>query len=282
MQRGRGYSARSSHSGQNGGMVERSESVSFDRAAGFYDNTRRFSPGVSVAQTAQLREALRAVDGPTLEIGIGTGRVAIPLVAAGQQMVGVDLSFAMLARLREKSPGQPPLVQADATLLPFRDGSFGGAVVAHVLHLVSDWRIVVAELRRVVQPGGVLLVTRGARRTGTGLHAEITRRARSAAGWTMPVGRLDDLEALDEYIRSAGGAVTSLAAIPTDDPSTAEEALQAIETNVMSWTWEFTDEARAAAAREARDWVTQTYGDPADQVIASAPVQWRCYRLPEA
>jgi ubiquinone/menaquinone biosynthesis C-methylase UbiE len=263
-------------------MGERSESVSFDRAAGFYDDTRRFSAGVSVAQTAQLREALRGVDGPTLEIGIGTGRVALPLVAAGQRLVGVDLSFAMLARLREKSPDQPPLVQADATVLPFRDGVFGGALVAHVLHLVSDWQVVVSELRRVVRPGGVLLVTRGAQRAGSGLHAEITRRARSAAGWTMPPGRLDDLAALDEYIRAAGGAATSLAAIPTDEASTAEEALWAIETNLMSWTWELTNEARVAAAREVREWVTQTYGDPAAAAIASAPVQWRCYRLPEA
>jgi SAM-dependent methyltransferase len=261
-------------------MTQHGESVSFDRAAGFYDATRRFSPHVSAAQTAQLREALRDVSGPTLEIGVGTGRVALPLAAAGQGLVGVDISAAMLAALHDKSPGALPLVQADATRLPFRDGSFGGAVVAHVLHLVSDWRAVVGELRRVVKPGGVLLVTRGARRSGTGLHAEITRRARAAAGWTMPPGRLDDLDELDEHVRAAGGEATSLAAIPTDDPATAEDALRVIETNLMSWTWDVTDETRAAAAHEVREWVTRTYGDPASVVIASAPVQWRRYGLP--
>ena len=97
----------------------------------------------------------------------------------------------------------------------------------------------------------------------------------------MPAGRLDDLAPLDEHIRAAGGAATSLPAIPTDDPATAEDALRAIETNLMSWTWDFTDETRVAAAHEVREWVTQTYGDPAAQVIASAPVQWRRYRLPE-
>ena len=80
-------------------MAERGESVSFDQAAGFYDDTRRFSAAASVAQTAQLLDVLRSTDGPTLEIGIGTGRVALPLVASGQRLVGVDLSFAMLARL---------------------------------------------------------------------------------------------------------------------------------------------------------------------------------------
>jgi SAM-dependent methyltransferase len=262
-------------------MTQHGDSVSFDCAAGFYDATRRLSPQVSAAQTVQLREALRDVSGPTLEIGVGTGRVALPLAAAGQRLVGVDISSAMLAALRDKSPSAFPLVQADATRLPFRDGSFGGAVVAHVLHLVSDWRAVVGELRRVVRPGGVLLVTRGAQRAGAGLHAEITRRARAAAGWTMPPGRLDDLTELDAHMRAAGGEVTSLPAIPTDYPGTADDALRAIETNLMSWTWDFTDETRVAAAQEAREWVTQTYGDPASVVIASAPVQWRCYRLPE-
>jgi SAM-dependent methyltransferase len=263
-------------------MTQPGESVSFDRAAGFYDATRRFSPQVSAAQTAQLREALRDVSDPTLEIGVGTGRVALPLAAAGQRLVGVDISAAMLAALRDKSPGALPLVRADATRLPFRNGSFGGAVVAHVLHLVSDWRAVVGELRRVVGPGGVLLVTRGAQSSGAGLHAEITRRARAAAGWTMPPGRLDDLAELDAHMRAAGGEATSLPAIPTDYPGTADDALRAIETNLMSWTWELTDETRAAAAHEVREWVTQTYGDPASVVIASAPVQWRRYRLPEA
>jgi hypothetical protein len=136
------------------------------------------------------------------------------------------------------------------------------------------------ELRRVVKPNGVLLVTRGARRSGAGLHAEITRRARAAAGWTMPPGRLDDLDELDEHVRAAGGEVASLPAIPTDDPATADDALRVIETNLMSWTWDFTDETRAVAAAEVREWVTQTYGDPASVVIASAPVQWRRYRLP--
>jgi SAM-dependent methyltransferase len=261
-------------------MTQPGESVSFDRAAGFYDATRRFSPQVSAAQTAQLREALRDVSDPTLEIGVGTGRVALPLAAAGQRLVGVDISAAMLAALRDKSPGALPLVRADATRLPFRNGSFGGAVVAHVLHLVSDWRAVVGELRRVVRPGGVLLVTRGAQRSGAGLHAEITRRARAAAGWTMEPGRLDDLDELDDHLRAAGGEVTSLPAIPTDDPATADDALRVIETNLMSWTWDVTDETRAAAAHEVREWVTQTYGDPASVVIASAPVQWRRYRLP--
>jgi ubiquinone/menaquinone biosynthesis C-methylase UbiE len=265
--------------GQDGDMAHPGESVSFDRAAGFYDATRQESPHVSAAQTSLLREALRDVDGPTLEIGVGTGRVALPLVAAGQRLVGVDISAAMLAALRDKSAGALPLLRADATRLPFRDDTFGGAVVAHVLHLVSDWRTVVGELRRVVCPGGILLVTRGG--PPAGLQAEITQRARSAAGWTLPTGRLDDLPELDDYMRSAGGEVALLAALPTGDPGSAEDMLRAIEANIYSWTWDVTDETRLHAARTVREWVTRTYGDPAAVVIPSTPTQWHRYRLPD-
>jgi SAM-dependent methyltransferase len=259
-------------------MTHSGTSVSFDRAAGFYDATRRSSPQVSATQTTQLREALAGTDGPALEIGVGTGRVALPLAAAGQRLVGVDISAAMLAALRDKAPDALPLVQADATRLPFRDGAFGGAVVAHVLHLVSDWRTVVAELQRVVRPGGVLLATRGAPRVG--VWAEITQRARAVAGWTLPPGRLDDLAPLDDHILAVGGESRLLPEIPTGDRDTAEDGLQALEANIFSWTWEFTDAQRMAAASAVREWVTQEYGDPSSVVIPSAPVQWRAYRLP--
>jgi SAM-dependent methyltransferase len=261
-------------------VTQSGESVSFDRAAGFYDATRGLSATVTATQTGQLQDALRDVDGLTLEIGVGTGRVALPLAEAGQQLVGVDLSAAMLGRLREKAPDALPLVQADATRLPFGSGTFGAAVVAHVLHLVADWRTVVAELRRVVRPGGVLLVTRGSPRTG--LHAEIQRRVRATAGWTLPPGRLDGLGDLDELVTAAGGTATRLPPIPTDEPASAEDQLRGIEDNLYSWTWDMSDDTRAAAAAEVRAWVGETHGDPATVVLPSTPVQWHRYRLPGA
>src|SRR4051794_4641976 len=179
------------------GMAKQGESVSFDRAAAFYDSTRVLAPETAAAQTRLLVEALSGTAGPVLEVGIGTGRVALPLVAAGVPVVGVDLSPAMLARLRAKDPSVPVVV-GDATRLPVADRSVGGAVLAHVLHLVADWRVVIAEVERVLRPGGVLLATRGAEPTGMG--AEVQAVARGVAGWTMPGGRLDDLTPLDEQL----------------------------------------------------------------------------------
>ena len=74
-------------------------SVSFDRIASRYDATRGFPPGVG----AQVGAAFRAQSGlpvgaRLVEIGVGTGRIAIPLVSQGYQYIGVDISLEMMRR----------------------------------------------------------------------------------------------------------------------------------------------------------------------------------------
>lgn len=48
----------------------------------------------------------REVDGPTLEIGVGTGRIALPLAEAGAEIFGIDLSVPMMTKLSEKDTGR--------------------------------------------------------------------------------------------------------------------------------------------------------------------------------
>jgi SAM-dependent methyltransferase len=260
-----------------GSMTRPGGSVSFDRAADFYDRTRVLAPDAEAAQTALLVDALAGVAGPVLEVGVGTGRVAVPLAAAGLPMVGVDLAPAMLARLRAKD-GTLPVVCGDAMRLPVRDGAVGAAVVAHVLHLVADWRAALAELRRVLRPGGVLLATRGAQPDG--VFAEAQAVARQAAGWTMPEGRLDDLSGLDDELGRQGAEAELLPAVVTGKSRTAEDLLTAMADNLYSWTWEVTDARRADATAAARAYVESTYGDPASLVLEDRPILWRRYRLP--
>ena len=73
-----------------------------DAAADAYDTPGEgmFDPGLLAATVSLLKEL--AGDGPALELGVGTGRVAIPLMESGVPVHGVDLSPAMLRRLREK------------------------------------------------------------------------------------------------------------------------------------------------------------------------------------
>ena len=125
-------------------------SINFDRAAGFYDATRPVDDA-ELNQTLELLSRTLDVPDSTLEIGVGTGALALPLADQGWRLTGVDISAAMLSRLVDKAGGRPPLalVRSDATALPFADGSFGGSYVRHVFHLIPQWRGVVAELCRV-------------------------------------------------------------------------------------------------------------------------------------
>jgi len=137
------------------------QSVSFDRAAGFYDATRGYAPG----SAERIRDGIVAATNASrstrfLEIGIGTGRIALPFLAAGYRYAGVDLSRAMLRVLQGKLPGDSPqLVVGDATRLPFADGHADVGIAVHVLHLVADWRATLREAYRVLRrPGGQLLL----------------------------------------------------------------------------------------------------------------------------
>lgn len=133
--------------------------VSFDRAAEFYDATRGFPPGVAEQVAAFINEkASLSKDHTLLEIGIGTGRIALPLAPYVQAIYGADLSREMLIKLRDKQKGEPIYVaQADVARLPYPAQAFDHVMAAHVFHLVADPLAVADEIARVLKPGGVLL-----------------------------------------------------------------------------------------------------------------------------
>lgn len=71
-------------------------------------------------------------------------------------MVGADFCLPMLEVARRKEI--PSLVQADGLKLPFRDGSFDALTVAFGLRNMASWEAALGEMRRVLRPGGFLLV----------------------------------------------------------------------------------------------------------------------------
>ena len=136
-----------------------SQSVAFDRAAEYYDETRGFPPGVEKPAAAMIaRTGNFDPQSRVLEIGIGTGRIGLPLAAHVGAYFGIDLSRPMMHQLRNKQTSEPViLAQADATRLPFPDDSFDAAVSVHVFHLIPNWQQALAEAARVLRPGAPLL-----------------------------------------------------------------------------------------------------------------------------
>lgn len=131
--------------------------TNFDRAAAFYDDTRRLPEAAIEAFTDRLAEALGRAKS-VLEVGVGTGRVAVPLSNCGYTMTGIDVSEKMLAVLEAKSSAVKTQL-GDATDLPFDNASFDAVLAVDVFHLVSDWRSAVDEAVRVLRPGGRIVVS---------------------------------------------------------------------------------------------------------------------------
>jgi demethylmenaquinone methyltransferase/2-methoxy-6-polyprenyl-1,4-benzoquinol methylase len=135
----------------------------FDRIAPVYDVMNRLMTAGLDRRWRRLaaREAVWPGD-RVLDACCGTGDLAIEAERRGGRVVGLDFSERMLERARRKS-GTIEWVQGDALALPFEDGSFDAATCGFGVRNLEDLAGGLAELRRVLRPGGriaVLEITR--------------------------------------------------------------------------------------------------------------------------
>jgi demethylmenaquinone methyltransferase / 2-methoxy-6-polyprenyl-1,4-benzoquinol methylase len=93
-------------------------------------------------------------DGHVLDVATGTGLVAAELRRRGFGVTGVDLSPEMLAVAHRRFGDEVELINASAEALPLASASFDHLTVTHVLRYVADPGATLAELARVVRPGG--------------------------------------------------------------------------------------------------------------------------------
>jgi SAM-dependent methyltransferase len=256
------------------------ESVRFDGAAEHYDQTRAV-PDETMGRTISLLASELRDRGSVLEVGVGTGLLALRLHEAGIPVSGLDLSAPMLAKLVEKADGTLPfpLVLGDATNMPLVDRAFDAAYLRWVLHLIPDWRGALAEMARVVRPGGVLLICLGA---FDEVSTEVRARFSEITGITTdPVGLMwGDHASLDGELERLGASLRVLPAIPEAEEETLGTFLDAIEEGRWSWTWHVPEDARRDAVRELRPWAEERYG-PLDRVERyQVETVWRAYDLP--
>jgi len=93
--------------------------------------------------------------GLALDVCAGTGDIALSLARRGARVIAVDFSRPMLHLARQKSAGLPiSFVLANALALPFADGRFEAAVAGFSLRNVASVPRLLAEMARVVRPGG--------------------------------------------------------------------------------------------------------------------------------
>jgi demethylmenaquinone methyltransferase / 2-methoxy-6-polyprenyl-1,4-benzoquinol methylase len=94
--------------------------------------------------------------GHVLDVATGTGLVAAELLRQGFEVTGVDLSPEMLAVAHRRFGEEVQLINASAEALPLASGSFDHLTVTYLLRYVTDPGATLAELARVVGPGGLV------------------------------------------------------------------------------------------------------------------------------
>jgi ubiquinone/menaquinone biosynthesis C-methylase UbiE len=242
-------------------------SRSFDRAASYYDQTRTLPEPIG----KQGMQAILDIAGPTariLEVGAGTGRISIPLLERGLNLIGCDLSSKMLRRLQEKSPSAR-IAQSDAALLPFPAASFDIVLTAHVLHLIPPWRDALREFRRVLMPGGAFLNVSTWAPVGVSSTVKIREFWR---GWISAKGvdaghpGARTQEELLQGLRSLGADITEVEAIRFAYSFNLREELERFESRVYSETWEIPDALFDASIKELRVWATDEFGTLDQQI----------------
>ncbi|WP_198373122.1 class I SAM-dependent methyltransferase [Roseomonas rosulenta] len=143
------------------GQRDRYVRALFDRGAPSYDRINRiFSLGTGARYRRDaLRRAGLAPGKRLLDVATGTGlvaREAVAILGSASDVVGLDLSAGML---REARAGLTiPLVQARAEALPLADASVDLVSMGYALRHVPDLVLAFAEFRRVLRPGGRVLL----------------------------------------------------------------------------------------------------------------------------
>jgi phosphatidylethanolamine/phosphatidyl-N-methylethanolamine N-methyltransferase len=161
--------------------------AAYRRWAGIYDAV---FGGISAWGRRRAVAAVNRLPGRrVLEVGVGTG-LALPRYAPDKRVTGIDLSTEMLARARERVGRErlgnvEALLELDAEQTGFADDSFDTAVAMFVASVVPHPKRLLAEMRRVVRPGGdILFVNHFAAERGPRWWAErALAPASRALGW---------------------------------------------------------------------------------------------------
>jgi ubiquinone/menaquinone biosynthesis C-methylase UbiE len=236
-------------------------SRSFDRAANFYDQTRPLFEPIATHGIQALLD-LAGPQARVLDVGTGTGRISIPLLERGMDLIGCDLSSKMLGRLKEKLPGAR-ISQADASRLPFPTGHFDMVLTVHVLHLIPSWREALREFKRVMVPGGRYVNVKTWESVGVSIRGQMRDYWRRWLGERGVDANLTGVRSNEDSLpelQSLGARLTEMEVVRYPLRFTLREQLEHFASRTFSDAWEIPDAIFEASLEALRTWVNQEYG----------------------
>lgn len=240
------------------------ELKSFDRVADVYDATRAMPPEVSSSVADAIAALAREVnaDPRLIEVGIGTGRIAVPLAERAVRVTGIDISTAMLSVLLGKRRDIDVML-AEASRPPLRPATFDASLFVHILHLVPDPEATVRATLELVRPGGIAMAG-GDDHTGIRIDADgiIESTVRELCGVEMG-GRQPHTTGQQVFQRVARdlGAVIEMREVAVwNSSTTARRMLERLASRNFSSAWKIPEAVMPELMARVRPALVQLFG----------------------
>lgn len=233
------------------------------------DEARRidaiYATGDVVAQRRAVRDALALRPGErVLDLGCGPGYLAAEMAAEvgpSGSVHGIDVSPSMLAIAagRARGEGRAPvhLAEGDVLGVPLPDGAVDAAVCTQVYEYVADMPAALAEARRVLRPGGRLLVIDTDWDSIVWRSGDDARMARVLAAWDDHLVHRDLPRRLPQLLREAGLRLDLAHVVPLlnigPDPATYSGGMRELIAGFVAGR-------RGVDAAEAAAWLADLEG----------------------
>jgi SAM-dependent methyltransferase len=203
-----------------------------------------------------------------LELGVGTGRIAAPLIRRGFPFTGIDISEQMLDQLRQKVGDVPTLtlIQGDITRLPLETGSQDVVMAVHVFHLIKEWRKALDEALRVLRPDGYFIhggnvspETLAGEGDYGSLRTKWAQLVRAMGATTSP--RYAEWYDLQEALTERGAHIAVYRVASWTREFRPIDLIEAMRRRTFSASWSVPDEVVEPVHQQLLAWAQDQYGD---------------------
>ena len=181
-------------------MTDHGIAAYWDRASAAYDDEPDHGladPAVRAAWADRLRAWLPATPADVLDLGCGTGSLALLAVRQGHRVTAVDLSTEMVRRARAKTDGRATVLVGDAADPPVRPGTVDVVLARHLAWTLPDPPAALARWVRLLRPGGRLVLVEGCWAEAGGAYVD------APLPWSGGVASRDLLAATAPLVRTA-------------------------------------------------------------------------------
>lgn len=237
-------------------------SMSYREIAPRYNAINRLPEQAGLAVGKALADL--AGRGALLDLGAGAGRLSIPAARCGAQTVSFDLEHAMLAAGRAQAEDYHlgfSAATADVTALPLPSGAFSVVMINNVLHLVQRWQDALQEARRVLAPGGVLVMGRDVLDPQS-VASQIRGKWRQIVGALRPDMRPTSAAgpALPATLAEMGGAIQPERTVASwVERIRPAQILHRMATRMHNETWSLDDVTLAEGLPQLKTWAEQSF-----------------------